>query len=124
MQDISRKKLGQLKELEAKRFLQGNGLALIEQNYRCYHGEIDLIMRDRDDIVFVEVRSRRRLDYGRAAETVNKNKQTKLARTAMHFLQKRDWLYKVNSRFDIIAMQKVDGEWQLEWIKNAFFSGI
>lgn len=120
MRPTYRQSLGQENESRACRYLKFKGLALITQNYRCYYGEIDLIMRDRDDIVFVEVRSRTRSDYGYASETINKTKQLKLIKTATHFLQSKRWLYKVNSRFDIVGMQYVDNTWKVEWIKNAF----
>ncbi len=112
--------LGQHAEQQAQGFLQTKGFKLLAKNYRCFHGEIDLIMRDRDDIVFVEVRSRSRHDYGEAAETINTRKKRKLIKTGMHFLQKKDWLYKVNSRFDVIAIHIDAGKTQIEWIENAF----
>lgn len=111
---------GQQSEDSACQYLQSRGMVLIKKNYRCYHGEIDLIMRDRDDIVFVEVRSRGRADYGNALESVTPAKIRKLIRTASHFLQMQQWLNKVNSRFDIIAIHPVAGSQQLDWIKNAF----
>jgi len=117
---LKRQEIGKRAEQEAKQFLQTKGLCLLTQNYHCYHGEIDLIMRDQDDIVFIEVRSRSRTDYGHASETINKLKKTKLIKTATHFLQKKRWLDKVNSRFDVIAIQFVSGKSQLEWIINAF----
>jgi putative endonuclease len=112
--------IGRLAEEKACQFLQSQGLCLIQANYYCIHGEIDLIMQDQKDILFIEVRYRSRLDYGNAAESVNRHKQKKLIKSAMYFLQKRQWLYKVNSRFDIIAIQDIANEWQLNWIKNAF----
>jgi len=54
----------------ACQFLEKQGLILVEKNYRCYQGEIDLIMKANKNIVFVEVRSRSRSDYGHPAETV------------------------------------------------------
>jgi putative endonuclease len=112
--------IGKEAENKACHFLQKKGLQLLTQNYRCYHGEIDLIMMDKDDIVFVEVRKRKRIDYGNAFETVNHSKRKKIIKTAMHFLQKKKWMYKVNSRFDIIAIHPVQNIMQIEWIKNAF----
>lgn len=120
MNHTTRQQLGQQKEQEACRFLLEKGFQLLTQNYHCRHGEIDLILRDRDDIVFVEVRSRSRSDFGHASETINKKKQLKLLKTATHFLQIKGWLYKVNSRFDIVAIQQTINGWQIEWIKNAF----
>src|SRR5205085_4218930 len=100
--EVDRRKIGQEAELYACQFLQAKGLVLLEQNYYCRQGEIDLIMQEQDDIVFVEVRRRNRIDYGNALESINKNKMTKLFKAAAHFLQKRGWSYKVNSRFDVI----------------------
>lgn len=120
MEPFNRQETGKKAESLACQYLQAKGFHLLQQNYRCYYGEIDLIMQDLDDIVFVEVRSRHRTDFGNALESINKNKISKLVKTASHFLQKKEWLYKVNSRFDVIAIHPVDGKMQLEWIKNAF----
>jgi putative endonuclease len=117
---IDKKQIGKNAEEEACQFLQSRGFRLLQQNYRCYHGEIDLIMQDGNDIVFVEVRCRRRSDYGNALESINKIKIHKLIKAATHFLQMKKCLHKVNSRFDVIAIHPVAGKMQLEWIKNAF----
>ncbi len=118
--NINRQQIGKDAEHYACEYLQTKGLGLIIRNYHCYHGEIDLIMQDKDDIVFVEVRSRSRSDYGSALESINKSKQKKLIKTAIHFLQCKKWLHRVNSRFDVIAIQLNNGSRQLDWIKNAF----
>lgn len=120
MNTINKKEKGKAAEETASRFLQIKGLTLLMQNYTCHFGEIDLIMRDKDDIVFVEVRSRSRQEYGLACETINLAKQKKLIKSAVHFLQRKRWLDKVNSRFDIVAIQFVSDKPELEWIKNAF----
>lgn len=113
-------RIGKQAELKACLFLQKQGLTLLQQNYLCFHGEIDLIMKDKDDIVFVEVRYRTHKDYGSALESVTKTKMNKLIKTASHFLQKKNWLYKVNSRFDIIAIHTIANKLQFEWVKHAF----
>lgn len=120
MDCFNRRNRGKQAEEQACLFLQSRGLTPFIRNYRCYHGEIDLIMRDQDDIVFVEVRSKRRIDFGNAFESINQSKINKLIRTATHFLQKQKWLHTVQSRFDVVAIHPVDGKMQLEWIKNAF----
>ena len=61
---------GQFAEQKACQFLQQKGLTLIEKNYRCRNGEIDLIMLDKDQLVFVEVRFRKNEDYGTAIDSV------------------------------------------------------
>lgn len=121
LDSISRQQTGKLAEDMALQHLEKQGLTMIARNYYCRHGEIDLIMQEKDDIVFVEVRKRSRLDYGTAFESVNKRKINKLIKTATHFLQTKKWLHKINSRFDIVAIHLVAGSQQLEWIKNAFW---
>lgn len=118
--DCSKQNLGKRAEEYAFLFLQKQGLKPLERNYRCYYGEIDLIMLDQDDIVFVEVRSKGRIDFGNAFESINQSKIQKLIKTATHFLQKKNWLHTKPSRFDVVAIHPVDGKMQLEWIKNAF----
>ena len=116
MQAALKKQVGQHAEQKACDFLQARGLHLLTRNYRCFCGEIDLVMRDGHDIVFVEVRSRTSSNYGSAVDSVNKTKQKKIIKSAIHYLQKQNWLEKVNYRFDIIGLSKTN----LEWIKNAF----
>jgi putative endonuclease len=118
---MNRKQTGDQAERKALEFLLGKDLRFVMKNYRCRHGEIDIIMKDQDDIVFVEVRSRNRCDFGNAFETINITKRKKLMKTAIHFLQIKGWLYKVTSRFDVIAIHPINGEMQLEWIRNAFW---
>jgi len=113
-------KIGKNAEVEACRYLQTQGLRLLHQNYRCFYGEIDLIMQDQNMVVFVEVRCRSRLDYGTPAESVNRCKRMKLIKTATHFLQKKGWLYKVTSRFDIVSIHLFNGKHEIRWLKNAF----
>jgi putative endonuclease len=114
MDTLNLKKIGNQAENHACEYLQKKGLRLIERNYFCALGEIDLIMQDNDEIVFVEVRSRNQ--YGDALESIDEYKQAKLIKTAMYYLQKTKQYDKVNCRFDVIGINNN----QLEWIKNAF----
>jgi putative endonuclease len=116
MTTLDKKSKGDLAEQKACDFLQSKGLQLIIRNYRCMHGEIDLIMSDKAEIVFVEVRSRTRADYGYAEETVDRHKQKKLLQSAMHFLQEKNGLDIFDCRFDVIGFLKN----KIKWIKNAF----
>lgn len=108
--------LGRLAEQKACDFLLKKGLRLIARNFHWARGEIDLIMQDGEDVVFIEVRSRASIAYGSAAESVDKNKQKKLLKSALFYLQKRNWLEKVSCRFDIVGISHA----RCEWIKNAF----
>lgn len=87
------------------------------RNYRCRYGEIDLIMREGESLVFVEVRLRSRGDYGGAAGSIDGAKQGKLIRTAQHYLST---LRKIPPcRFDALLLHSRDGA-DVEWVRNAF----
>ena len=102
-------------------FLEKQNLLLIARNYRCRAGELDLIMRDQDVWVFVEVRYRTSYTFGSAIESVNYAKQQRLIRAANYYLQSRRLAEKVSSRFDIVALQSsMNKSIKTEWIKNAF----
>lgn len=100
----------------AATFLQQQGMTLLEKNFGCKYGEIDLIMRDANSLVFVEVRLRRNADFGGAAMSINLSKQRKLARSAEYYLQIHG---NCACRFDVILMRSVDIN-TVEWIQNAF----
>lgn len=119
---IDRRKLGSLQEQRALRYLGGRGLTLVQGNFNCRVGEIDLIMRDRQGyVVFVEVRYRKNDRYGSALETVGPAKQRKLRLAAAWFLKSRNWQHK-SCRFDVVAITGGGpaGEDRIEWIRNAF----
>lgn len=116
----TRIELGQLAEQVAAEFLEQQGLKLIERNYRCRNGEIDLIMRFGSYLVFVEVRYRKYRNYGGAAASVDWRKQQKLLSAAQHYLQKRRATNRP-CRFDVIAVSPdSDGTLCCDWITNAF----
>lgn len=108
--------IGQQAEQRACAFLENKGLKLLARNYRCTFGEIDLIMRDDEVVVFVEVRKRSDSYFASAIESVDLTKQRKLIKTATHYLQKQHWFDKVPCRFDIIGITQD----QIEWIQDAF----
>ena len=112
---------GALIEHKASLWLQDQGLTLVEKNYRCRVGEIDIIMRDGLDLVFVEVRFRRHNSYGNGLESVDWRKQQRLQKAAAHYLLHRSHLNNLPCRFDVLAAQpnsKTTLRWS--WIKNAF----
>jgi putative endonuclease len=101
----------------AAQFLQRHGLKLLHQNYRCRYGEIDLILQDQSTLVFAEVRLRSRNDFGGAAASITRSKQTKLVRTAQHYLATLTRIPPC--RFDAVLMKAPNDE-NIEWLKNAF----
>ena len=117
--DTNQSARGAQAELLAEHFLQQQGLFCIERNYRCAAGEIDLIMRDQNMLVFVEVRLRSNRFFAQAAESVNYRKQHKITRAAQHFLLTRRLTDKVPCRFDVVALDGMQAE-SIEWIQSAF----
>jgi len=108
---------GALAEQVAAQYLLQQGLKLLQTNYRCRFGEIDLILQDGETCVFAEVRLRSLAAFGGAAASIDTRKQAKLIRTAQHFLSSLK--HMPPCRFDAILMQSTDIT-QIEWIKNAF----
>ena len=102
--------------------LEGAGLVFIARNYNCRYGEIDLVMRERDTVVFVEVRYRRPGGFGGGIDSVHAGKRSKLIRTAGAFLADHPRLADTACRFDVLAIS--DGADaatpSLDWRRNAF----
>lgn len=105
---------GQIGEDQALVYLQQQGLQLVERNFRCKGGEIDLIMQDGAALVFVEVRKRSAKKFGGAAASVTKVKQRRLIIAAQIYLQR--YRMPPPCRFDVLALD--DGT--MTWLKNAF----
>jgi|CXWL01.1.fsa_nt_gi putative endonuclease len=90
-------------EMIAKSYLEREGFRFLEHQWRCRYGEIDLIMKERDELVFVEVKWRTNNDYGNPEEMVTRSKARKLTKTAFNYLRtktKEDVFW----RFDTIAI--------------------
>lgn len=117
---ISPLKRGNQAETEALGYLQNFGLVVVERNYRCRRGEIDLIMDDGETLVFVEVRYRNNSRYGSAMESVDVYKQSRLIACASHYLASKD--INKPARFDVVAMTHEKGEPRIQWMKDAFQS--
>ncbi len=108
-------KPGAQAEQVAAQFLQRHGLTLVHANYRCRFGEIDLILREKETLVFAEVRLRGSSDFGGAAASIDARKQQRLVLTAQHYLASLPSVPPC--RFDAMLM---DGAGNIDWIKNAF----
>ena len=121
LQLFSTKKTGDDAERIAERFLVRHGLTLVARNYRCRHGEIDLIMRDGESLVFVEVRLRKPLrgkaDFGGALASITASKQAKIIATAQHYLAGMKHLPPC--RFDVVLLNGLNVQ-DVEWLKSAF----
>jgi putative endonuclease len=110
-------------EQQALDYLLTQGLSLLARNWRCKRGELDLVMLDRDTVVFVEVRYRLHAGFGGALGSIDARKQEKLSLAAQYFLQQESHWANHPCRFDVIALQGSGHSGQpLDWLKNAFDS--
>lgn len=110
--------IGYLAEQQARDYLMAQGLAWVHSNYRCRLGEIDLIMREGDYLVFVEVRSRASNAFGGAIASITYAKRQKLIKTASLYIVKNKLQDKQAIRFDVLSMEGKPPK--ITWIKNAF----
>lgn len=111
---LSRRK-GEAGEQRARRHLEQAGLEFVAANYRCRRGELDLVMRDGQVLVFVEVRLRSNPHYGSGADSIGAVKRRRLIGAALHYLQR--YRIDVPCRFDVVS---IDGRGGLDWIPDAF----
>lgn len=110
---------GRSSERMAEKFLRKNGYSVIESNYRCRGGEIDIVAREKDYLVFCEVKARRTKNYGTPLEGVTPAKIHKIRKAAEHYLMKKK-LTGRDVRFDVVTVDESDGSPKLELIRNAF----
>ena len=104
---------GRAAERLAECYLRKQGVLILERNWRCRFGEIDLIAREGDTLLFVEVRLRSALYYGGAAASIDHYKQKKLQITALCYLKALEACPVC--RFDAVA---IDAQKNIHWLKN------
>lgn len=112
--------LGNDAEMLAKQFLQEKGLSFLYHQYRTKRGEIDLIMQEKQTLVFVEVRFRQNTQFGYPQETVTWHKQQHLIKAACYFQQCHPWSKHYMLRFDVVAILGGKLNPEITWIPNAF----
>jgi putative endonuclease len=95
------------------------GYRIIECNYRCLFGEIDIVAEEGETLVFIEVKSRRSESYGEPQLAVGHQKQKKISRIAMHYLKERRLCHRP-ARFDVVAVKLRPACHRIELIRNAF----
>lgn len=120
---IQRKSLGKRAEEEAVKFLSNMGWKLLQRNYRCRIGELDIVARDRGGvIVFVEVRCRSGISHGLPEESVTYAKQVKIKKIASHYLLTHPAYQSIACRFDVLAMyfNPLEESFKVNHITNAF----
>jgi len=104
----------------AVKYLKKKGFKVIERNYHCSAGEIDLIARDKDSLVFVEIKARSSSDYGLPQEFVDRFKQRKMIEAARFFMAERRVTEDIAARFDVVAINLTPAGPQIELIRDAF----
>ena len=113
---MNRRAEGSARERQAAAYLEERGLKILEYNYRTARGEIDLIAREKDTLVFVEVKYRKDTAMGYPEEAVGAGKQRQIRRMAAHYLYRKGLPEDVPCRFDVVAIL---GE-EIRLIRDAF----
>lgn len=122
---LNKKTLGDIGEIAAVRYLESQGYNIIDKNFRCKLGEIDIIAADNDVIAFIEVKTRSSELFGQPGEAVNYYKQRKIVKTALAFISNKK-LYDWMCRFDVVEIIADDfgNVININLVKNAFeYSG-
>jgi putative endonuclease len=114
------KALGSRGEDLAVQYLKKKGFKVIERNYRCQSGEIDLIAREKNTLVFVEIKARSSSEFGLPQEFVDRFKQRKMIEAARTFMAERHVTEEIPARFDVVAIRLAPSGPDIELIKDAF----
>lgn len=116
---MEKKELGKKGEELALRFLKKRGYRIIERNYVCKMGEMDIIAKEKDTLVFVEVKTRTSTTFGLPQLAVNSSKQRQLSKVALNFFREKG-LEDVKARFDVVAIFLGPKGEKIELIRDAF----
>jgi putative endonuclease len=111
---VNKRLVGTFYEERAGEYLEKNGIVILKRNYRCKQGEIDIIGKDGNCVVFFEVKYRSCDNYGHALLAVDTKKQKKICKCATCFCMQNAWVNEF--RYDVIAISDT----KIEWMKNAF----
>mgnify|MGYP004632301205 CR=1 len=114
---MSARSRGAAGEALAQRFLLSKGLCILARNFSCRYGEIDLIARDGEETVFVEVKLRHDADFSRAADAVTPAKRERLKKTALFYFAQQG---ECPARFDVVEIYDKGSPARIHWIRNAF----
>jgi len=116
--------IGSRAETAVRYFLCSNNLEFITSNYSCRQGEIDLIMLDNEQLVFVEVKYRKSRQFGPGFDHVTPKKQQRIVTTARYYLHQHKLTEKISCRFDVVSVEpmsnRLPGDFCFKWFKNAF----
>lgn len=113
------KDLGKRGENLAVKYLKKNRYKILERNFRIKSGEIDIVAKDGEQLVFVEVKTRSRDNNEFLTVSVNKGKQRRIEKTALWYIEKNKY-HDMTARFDVIFIVRENGSTKIEHIKDAF----
>jgi putative endonuclease len=116
---MQKKELGKKGEEVALRFLKKKGYRIIERNYVCKMGEMDIIAREKDTLVFIEVKTRTSTMFGPPQLAVHSSKQRQLSKVALYYLKEKR-LEDAKARFDVVAILLEQKGEEIELIRDAF----
>ena len=119
MRGTGRIRTGKRGEDIAVTHLKKCGYDIIERNYTCLFGEIDIVAKDGDTLVFVEVKSRKSENFGDPQVAVGLEKQKKMSKISLKYLEEEN-LYPCDARFDVVAIKMLPAGNTIELIQNAF----
>jgi putative endonuclease len=119
IKDTQKITTGKEGEKIAAAYLKKNGYRIMEINFRCPIGEIDIVAKEKDDLVFVEVKTRKSIELGYPEQAVGMRKQKKMSQLALWYMQKRK-IADTNARFDVVAITLIPEKNEVKLIKNAF----
>lgn len=119
IKDTQKITTGKEGEKIAAAYLEKNGYRIIEINFRCPIGEIDIVAKEKNDLVFVEVKTRKSIALGYPEQAVGLRKQKKMSQLALWYMQKRK-IADTNVRFDVVAITLMPDNNEVRLIQNAF----
>lgn len=111
---MNTRNIGKFYEDAACEYLRRHGITILERNFRCRQGEIDIIGRQKDCVIFVEVKYRRTNQCGEALGAVSFQKQKKICKCAAYYCMQHPWVSHI--RYDVIGITDT----KIEWIQDAF----
>jgi putative endonuclease len=114
-----KQKFGKMGEALAVKHLKKRGYKILCVNYKTPLGEIDIIAKDKETLVFVEVKSRSTSSYGSAKQAVTSDKQKRISKNALYYLKTTSQM-NARARFDVVAIHSSNETCEVEIIKNAF----
>ncbi len=117
---MNKRKVGDGTESLACRFLEEQGVRILEKNYMCRQGEIDIIAKDGRYLCFIEVKYRKDTTYGEPQEAVSYKKIQHICKVSKFYLYSKYKSYDLPVRYDVIAISPEDNIYTFKWIKNAF----